>query len=188
MIRLFVLSVVAALSAVTGVVGLAAPAHACSCAVASQAEHFQDADVVFTGRLVDRQEPPWRPVMSSGDPAALTFEVSRVYRGEAERLQVVETAMSGASCGLVIDGQGPFLVFTNHAPDGATLTASLCGGTRAIADGGPPAFGAGHPPVPGVEEPVDSSVGAKYAATVVAAVAVALAIAGWFRRTTAKRS
>ena len=182
MIRVFVLSVVAALSALMSVIGFATPAHACSCAPLNEAKYFRHADVVFTGTLIDRQEPPWQPVMSSGDPATLTFEVSRVYRGEAQRLQEIETAMEGASCGLEIEGSGPFLVFANDAPDGAPLTASLCGGTRAIADGGPPVFGASYPPVPTVEEPDNSWADAKIATVVGSAVAVVLALAGWLRR------
>jgi hypothetical protein len=186
-IRVYVLSVAAALSAVTGVVLLATPAHACSCARASEAEYFRFADVVFTGTLIDRQEPPWRPVMSSGDPATLTFEVSRVHKGEAQRLQQVETAMSGGSCGLEIEGSGPFLVFADHARGGATLTASLCGGTRAIADGGRPAVGENYPPVPGGEVPDDSSADIKLATVVGSAVAVVLAFAGWLRRGSTRR-
>jgi hypothetical protein len=181
MIRVFVLSVVAALSAVTTVVVLATPAHACSCAMASEAEYFRHADVVFTGALIDRREPPWRPVMSSEDPAILTFEVSRVHRGEARRWQMVETAVLGASCGLEIEGSGPFLVFANHAEDGATLTASLCDGTRPIADGGAPAFGGSHPPEPGRDGPARSWADTGPAAMVTSAVAVVLALVGWLR-------
>lgn len=178
-IRVFAVAVVAAIAAVTGAVALAAPAHACSCARASEAEHFQFADVVFTGELIDRQEPPVRPVMSSGDPATMTFEVRWVHKGEAQRLQQVETAMSGASCGLEIEGAGPFLVFANQTRNGATLTASVCEGTRAISDGGPPAFGANYPPAPGGEVPNDSRASTTIATVVSSAAAVVLAGAGW---------
>lgn len=188
MIRVLVLSVVAALSAVAGVVGLATSAYACTCAPASEAEYFRLADVVFTGTLIDRQEPPSRPVMSSGDPATLTFEVSRVHKGEAQRRQQVETAMSGGSCGLEIEGSGPFLVFADHAQDRSTLTASLCGGTRAITDGGRPAYGVNHPPEPGGDVPDNSWADTELAAVVGSAVAVfvavVLALAGWARRGT----
>jgi hypothetical protein len=187
MIRVFVLSVMAALSAVAGVVVSASPAHACTCARASEAEYFRSADVVFTGTLIDRQEPPWRPVMSSGDPATLTFEVSRVHRGQAQRFQQVETAMSGASCGLEIDGSGPFLVVADHVQDSSTLTASLCGGTRAIADRGPPAFGENYPPEPGGEVPDNSWTDTKLATVMGSVVAVVLALAGWSRRGSSRR-
>jgi hypothetical protein len=187
MIRVFVLSVVAGLSAVTGLVVSAIAAHACSCAPASEAKYFRLADVVFTGTLIDRQEPPSRPEMSSGDPATLTFDVGRVHKGEAQRLQQVETAMWGASCGLEIEGSGPFLVYADHAPDGATLTASLCGGTRAIADGGRSAFGESYPPVPGGEVPDDSRADTKLAMVVGSAVAVVLVLAGWLRRVSTRR-
>lgn len=177
--RVFAFSMVAAISAVTSMVVLAVPAYACSCAGFTEAKYFRHADVVFTGTLIDRQEPPWRPVMSSMDPATLTFEVSWVHKGEAKRLQQVETAMSGASCGLEIEGNGPFLVFANQARNDAMLTASLCGGTRAIADGGPPAFGANYLPGPGGDVPDDSWVNTTFTVAVSSAAAVVLAFAGW---------
>jgi hypothetical protein len=181
MFRIFVLSITAALAAACGVVVSATPAHACSCAPASEAEFFRLADVVFTGTLIDRKEPPWRPVRSTTDPATLTFEVSRVHKGEAERLQEVETAMSGASCGLEIEGSGPFLVFANHARDGATQTASLCGGTRAIADGGPSEFGSSHLPESDVEGRASSWADAGLAVMMGSGIAVVLALVGWLR-------
>lgn len=123
---------------------------ACSCAGESEAVHYERADTVFAGRLVHREEPPSAPVMSSLDPATLTFEVSRVYKGEATDRQRVTTAQSGASCGLEIEGEGPFLVFAER--DGAGLTASLCGGTRPLDEGSASAYGSGKPPAsaPGV--------------------------------------
>jgi hypothetical protein len=182
MIRVVVLSVVTVLWAVAAAVVLSAPAHACSCVGFTDARNLRLADAVFTGTLIDRQEPPWRPVMSSGDPATLTFEVRWVHKGEAQRLQQVETAMSGASCGLEIEGSGPFLVFADHAQNGSTLTASLCGGTRAIADGGPSTFEENYPPEPGGTIPGNSSADRVLATVVVSAVAAVLTLIGWFRR------
>jgi hypothetical protein len=78
------LGVVAGLAAV---VAAAVPAHACSCAQATDPEQLARADVVFNGRLLGRQDAP--PAadgsFSSGDPAILTVAVARVYKGTARQ-------------------------------------------------------------------------------------------------------
>jgi hypothetical protein len=104
-------------------------ASACSCALTTTAEQVAGADVVFTGTLVSREvrHPPGR-VFSSGDPALHVFAVDAVHKGTASAMQTVVSADSGASCGLTLSGDGPFLVFADRAPDG-TLDADACGGT-----------------------------------------------------------
>lgn len=135
----------------------AAPAAACSCvAGVSDAEQAANADAVFVGTLVDRREPAQRPVMSSSDPAVLTFEVSRVYKGTVGARQEIVTAQSGVSCGLELVGDGPFLVFGQrdsggfgYRVDPGQYSAHLCGGSRAISSGGEADLGAllaPHPP------------------------------------------
>src|SRR5215217_6381639 len=111
---------------------LASPAQACSCAEATTAQHFADADLVFTGTLVSREvdHPDW-PVMSSGDPALHVFAVDDVYKGEAHEEQGVVSAADSASCGLDLAGDGPFVVFASSdpgLPDGQ-YRAGLCDGT-----------------------------------------------------------
>ena len=171
----------------------AAPAAACSCvAGVSDAEQAANADAVFVGKLVDRREPPQRPVMSSSDPAVLTFQVSRVYKGMVGERQEIVTAQSGASCGLELVGEGPFLVFGQldsggfgHAVDPGQYAANLCGGSRAIADGGEPGLGtlsapqppggpSGSEPVP----PVDGPGGSPSTASIALGVLLMAALAG----------
>lgn len=124
-----VTAVAAGLTQLVAVFG-AAPALACSCAPMSDREYVASADVIFTGTLLNRDEPEPGPdgLMSSADPATLTFAVSEVYKGQVGPTAQVRTAMSGASCGLEVEGERPFLLFTEFGEDG--LTASLCGGTR----------------------------------------------------------
>jgi hypothetical protein len=77
------------------------------------------------------------------------FDVVRVYKGDVRAQQAVVTAREGASCGLEIAGNGPFLVFALSRGDGL-LTANLCGGTRLLADSVVPSeFGPGLAPTPG---------------------------------------
>ena len=157
------------------VVGAASPASACSCAVVGVRDRatadtlLAGADAVFAGRLVDRREPvSLDGSSSSADLATLTFAVSRVFKGEVAPRQEVRTAQSGASCGLELAGEGPFLLFAQRAADG-TLRASLCGGASERVD---LATWAGSPP----DAAVDGSPGPhRPSATVAAAVALAAA-------------
>lgn len=122
----------------------ATPALACSCAPMTDAEYVGSADVIFAGTLLDRKEPPSGSITSSGDLVTLTFAVSEVYKGQVGTTTQVRTASSGASCGLELDDEGPFLVFTTFDKNG--LTASLCGGTRDLPERPPAALGPGRPP------------------------------------------
>ncbi len=146
----------------------AGPAAACSCAVASEPEHAANADAIFVGTLVDRVDPPQDGMWSSADPAVLTFDVSAVYKGTVRARQQVVTPMSGASCGLELNGTGPFLVFGREAADGmmtpepGQLVSYLCGGSRAIAGGGEPQLGAfSAPQPPGAQPPGGQPHGAQ---------------------------
>jgi len=53
-----------------------------------------------------------------------------VFKGSAAQRQGVVSADSGASCGLELSGDGPFVVFANR--EGAQYTASLCGGSAPL--------------------------------------------------------
>jgi hypothetical protein len=104
------------------------PAAACSCTGGTTAEHASRADAVFVGRLLSRDVAG---DSSSTDPALHVFAVETVWKGSAHAEQGVVSASSGASCGLELSGNGPFLVFATR-PAGASdgpLSADLCGGT-----------------------------------------------------------
>jgi hypothetical protein len=124
--------VLALFLAVLGVVVLpAAPAAACDCVGDAAAGSFARADLVFTGTLVSREvSHPHSPVLSSTDPALHVFAVDSVFKGSAAQRQGVVSADSGASCGLELSGDGPFVVFANR--EGAQYTASLCGGSAPL--------------------------------------------------------
>jgi hypothetical protein len=124
----------AALFSAAGLI-VASPAAACSCPVADTATHFADADAVFTGTLVSRDvdHPGW-PVISSTDPALHVFAVDGVFKGEVHELQGVVSSADGASCGLELSGDGPFVVFASHDPGlpEDQYRAGLCGGTTTV--------------------------------------------------------
>jgi hypothetical protein len=119
---------------------VAAPASACSCVGGTTQEFLDRADAVFTGRLVSREEPA--PMTSSADPALHVFAVDTVVKGTAREQQGVLSPVSGATCGLELVGEGPFVVFATRSTDlggepFATLAddqyaAFLCGGTAEL--------------------------------------------------------
>jgi hypothetical protein len=118
----------AGLLAALGLVALTpTTAHACSCALSSTEQHLRGADVVFTGTLTDVVPPLLRPVMSSDDPATYRFDVHRVLKGDVHGTTDVQSAVSGASCGLegmTVDQE--YVVFATGHDE---LSANLCGGT-----------------------------------------------------------
>ena len=117
------------------VVGGPGPAWACSCVRdigGSEDDYFfRQADVVFTGTLTERREPPFSLTRSSADPATFVFRVEAVHKGRASRVQGLTSAMSGASCGIELPEGRSALVFAERR-DGE-LTANLCGGSRVLA-------------------------------------------------------
>lgn len=120
----------AVLLALAGVVLVApGPASACSCVTGDARQYVEWADVVVVGAVLDRDPPPPREVMSSGDPATYTVEVARVLKGSAAPTSDVLSAVSGASCGLEgIELGSDYVVFATEKGD--ALWASLCGGTQ----------------------------------------------------------
>lgn len=120
---------------------MAPPASACSCVGGTTQEFFDRADAVFTARLVSR-EGPQGLITSSADPALHVFAVDTVFKGSAAEQQGVLSPDSGASCGLELSGEGPFVVFATRSTDlgsgqFATLAddqyaATLCGGTAPV--------------------------------------------------------
>jgi hypothetical protein len=116
---------------------VAPPASACSCAGGTTQGFFDGADAVFTGSLVSREEPA--VVTSSADPALHVFAVDTVYKGTVHESQGVLSPVSGATCGLELSGDGPFVVFATRSADlgggqfaplaDDQYAAFLCGGT-----------------------------------------------------------
>lgn len=102
--------------------------YACSCAGGTQSDFVDWADVLFTGTLTDIEPPPQRELMSSTDPNTYTFIVHRVFEGEAGLATEVESAMSGASCGLEgMEVGEEYVVFATHHR--GALVSGLCSGT-----------------------------------------------------------
>ena len=124
---------------------------ACSCLYGTPRDHVEWADVVFVGALMGTEPPPRRDVMSSSDPNTYTFSVSRVLEGEVDSFADVQSAMSGASCGLEGMKVGrEYVVFATHHR--GQLVSGLCSGTQrsspALVEQVAEVTGAGRRPAP----------------------------------------
>lgn len=139
MTRLLGWLVVVLAGAAAGLVGVGAPACACSCVPMTEDEAYNRADAVFAATLVNRDEPG--KLFSSADPVELMFAVDAVYKGDVGAAQRVVTAQSSASCGLEVEVGKRYLVHADST--GGQLEASLCGGTRTLA--GTPVVGGTTP-------------------------------------------
>jgi hypothetical protein len=151
---------------------VATPASACSCVGQTTQEFFDRADAVFTARLVSREEPA--PMTSSADPALHVFAVDTVFKGTAHEEQAVLSPVSGATCGLELVGEGPFVVFASRSTDlggepfaalaDDQYVAFLCGGTAPLTPAleaeltalSPAPAPSEEPPAPGAAGPADA--------------------------------
>jgi hypothetical protein len=96
------------------------PAFACSCVVATTAQHIEQADLVFTGEVV--------AVKRDRQTATYAVRANRVFKGELlEQDVTIESASSGSSCGIDLPESEPAVFFVNTAAD--SLQANACGGT-----------------------------------------------------------
>lgn len=137
-------AVLAGLLQLATVVG-APPAFACMCAEVSEAGHFRSADVVFAGTVRDA-----RP------SSAVSFDVTRVFKGEAWALESVaphgpHAAGDGlevvSSCDVGLRDGTRWLVYA-HDRDRGGLVIRACNGTRPLPKHLPAVLGTGHLPVP----------------------------------------
>jgi hypothetical protein len=118
----------------------ARPALACDCGSMGDVAALEHADVVFSGEWVASVPPSPPPFGPSDAEIRYVFAVDAVHRGEAFEHQSVLTRRGGVSCGLELDGPGPYLVFARTTswpgepvPAPGELVADLCGGTRPLA-------------------------------------------------------
>jgi hypothetical protein len=116
----------------TGVllVGAAPPCFACSCVESTDQEHYERADVVFTGKATDRHDPSSGSPQGSADPIHWTFDVDAVQKGRTDDPVVVETSRDEASCGVAFDVGRRYQVYATNT--GEYLHTDLCSGTREL--------------------------------------------------------
>jgi hypothetical protein len=172
---------------VAGGLVVAAPgaAHACSCVTADPKEFVAWADAVVWAEVAETQVPA-----DGMGSAHYLLDVQRVYKGDVTERARVDSAASGAACGLEGITAGRRYAFFLQG-DGSPWTANLCGGTgfvteqdrleRAVAatEAGTPA---GTAPAPGGPEQLPMSVYSYAGIGVGGLVALAAGLVAWRRR------
>lgn len=112
-------------------IGFAPPCLACSCIASTDAEHYARADVVFTGRALERHDPnAGSPMRNSADPIHWTFDLESTQKGRVEERPVVTTSRDEASCGFTFVVGKRYQVFGRQS--GGELETNLCDGTREL--------------------------------------------------------
>jgi hypothetical protein len=115
-------------------------AFACSCAASFNAEQqvkdeLERKTAMFAGTVIQVKQPRQMLIMSSADLVKVTFDVSRVWKGELSRQTVVYTAMSSASCGVENFEVGTEYIVSAYMDDKA-LETNICDLTKPIASAG----------------------------------------------------
>lgn len=107
-------------------------ASACSCLRSTPEEHFARANAVFSGKVieVDGKQNTQIPLPDSFLNRQIKFEVSRVWKGNVEKQEVVLTSDSSASCGYSFEKGKEYLVYASEQ-DGK-LQTGLCSGTNLL--------------------------------------------------------
>lgn len=122
------------LALVLVVAGKAPGAWACSCVPANDREHFEGADLVFSGIVTGREDPnATSPAQSSGDDIIWTVDVDGAQKGTVSDPEEVVSARNGATCGYEFQITKRYQVFADRR-DGK-VTTGLCSGTRELAAG-----------------------------------------------------
>lgn len=152
--RLVVRPVALVAALLLGLLGLwvaARPAVACECAGFSLPRALRQADAVFRGTLVDRDD------VGRGAEARtdLRFRVDTVYKGTAHREQVVATPRDDdQGCGVSPDDGATWVVFAVEGVEGSgddtvsRLVTTRCSGNLLTGDA-PALLGPGRPPLEG---------------------------------------
>ncbi|BBI34978.1 hypothetical protein KCTCHS21_43770 [Cohnella abietis] len=94
------------------------------------------------------ENPEQKEIMSSADPVKVTFEVQTVWKGQIENKTVVNTAVSGASCGYTGFALGAeYVVYAYGNAD--KLETGMCERTKLLesADEDITELGTGYDPI-----------------------------------------
>jgi hypothetical protein len=130
-------------------VALPAPAHACSCAEFVLDDAASEIGLAFVGTQTDYEVDD----EFADDGAVLTFDVERVYVGEATETTVVNTPAQSSACGVNF-GNGNRVAVVSW---GDTGVVGLCTSSVVEADL-ERVYGEGRAPTADAAEPLDAGV------------------------------
>jgi hypothetical protein len=100
----------------------APPCWACECESTSKQEKAQNADVIFTGRVIEKE------VLGDTTDVKVRFQVGKVYKGQAEKKTNVFTTNAPGLCGFGFKEDRKYTVFA-YWSDGKKYTSN-CMGTK----------------------------------------------------------
>ncbi|SEN08681.1 Tissue inhibitor of metalloproteinase [Paenibacillus sp. OV219] len=88
---------------------------------------------IFEGTVLEIKQPSQKTIMSTADKVRVTFEVSRVWKGEVGQQAEVYTAMSSASCGIENFEVGTKYIVSAYK-DSKPLETNICDLTKPLAN------------------------------------------------------
>ncbi len=118
---------------------------ACSCAVATEAEYDNLADLVFTGVVTDID----RPLLGGGGGNfSVKFAVEEVSKGQAAQSIVLTTASDSATCGFNFGVGNRYRVYSHSGATGLCSGNKALGAAPSAGEVAPSALGGAAPEVP----------------------------------------
>lgn len=135
MVRLRLLGNVASVGVLTAtlLVGVfVSPASACSCAIESEAEHYERADHVFTGTVLQKTVERGHKADPFDDLHRYAVRVHEVLKGEVPRHVNVITTVHSAMCGIELAKGSEYLIFAFGDSSDRRVETNLCSGTRLV--------------------------------------------------------
>lgn len=133
MVRLRLLRSVASVGVLTAtlLVGVfVSPASACSCAIESEAEHYERADHVFTGTVLQKTVERGHKADPFDDLHRYAVRVHEVLKGKVPRHVNVITTVHSAMCGIELTKGAQYLIFAFGDSSDRRVETNLCSGTR----------------------------------------------------------
>ncbi len=106
-----------------GWLGNATPIFACSCAMATPSEQFDNATTIFVGTVKSISADGWDNIVA--------FDVHESRKGSSVENVSVTTSQQGASCGFDFEEGEKYIVYA-YDDDGA-LGTGMCSGTSLFA-------------------------------------------------------
>lgn len=108
------------------------PAIACSCATQNSNEHFERANVIFTGKVISQGAPKIEDWFDQAAPSVRsTFEVDQVFKGNIVKQQQIVSLQMESACGIRFQLNERYQVFARRIGD--TLVTDSCSGTKGLA-------------------------------------------------------
>ncbi len=134
-------------------------ASACSCAQNPlPTGALQDSTAVFAGKVTNIEVPSGLVIISSADPVKVTFEVSKLWKGQSYKTLVVTTSRDGASCGYSFKEDEEYVVYTYGEEN--KLSTNICSRTKLLSNAQEDlaALGEGNiPTIEGTNVPIQSN-------------------------------